>query len=247
MLNYSRSVYYYRSRRDDSEVIKKLEELSSKYPTRGCDKFYAMIRQEGLVWNYKRVRRVYCMMKLNIKRKVKRRVPARVKEPLSAPQQFNNSWSMDFMSDTLVSGRKIRILNVLDDFNREALCIEADISIPAERMIRSLEDLIDWRGKPMQIRVDNGPEFTSTAFTGWCAKKGINIKYIQPGKPTQNAYIERFNRSYREEVLDAYLFEELSQVRILSEQWMEDYNSKRPHEALNDLTPKKFIELNICT
>lgn len=240
-------MYYYRSRKDDAEVVKKLEELSSRYPTRGCDKFYAMIRQEGLIWNYKRVRRVYCMMKLNIRRRAKRRIPARLKEQLVIPASFNHSWSMDFMSDTLVSGRKIRILNVLDDFNREALCIDAATSIPAERMIRSLEDLIDWRGIPAQIRVDNGPEFTSSAFADWCSKKGITIKYIQPGKPTQNAYIERFNRSYRQEVLDAYLFDELSQVKLLSEEWMEDYNTKRPHESLNDLTPKKYFELNTCT
>lgn len=241
----SRSVYYYSSKKDDSEVIRKLEELSSKYPRRGCDKFYDMIRLEGLNWNYKRIRRVYCLMKLNIRRRTKRRLPARVKHPLSTPSVFNSSWSMDFMSDSLLTGRKIRILNVMDDFNREALCIEADTSLPAERVIRTLEDLIDWRGKPEQIRVDNGPEFTSATFTDWCSSKGISIKYIQPGKPMQNGFIERFNRSYREEVLDAYLFDELSQVKVLSEEWMEDYNNKRPHEALNGLTPRKFIEANV--
>lgn len=246
-MSISRSLYYYKSRKDDSEVIKKLEDLSSRYPTRGCDKFYDMIRNEGLPWNYKRVRRVYCLMKLNIRRKVKRRLPARVKEPLVNQIEINKSWSMDFMSDALLTGRKVRVLNVMDDFSREALCIEADISLPAERVTRILDDLIDWRGKPEQIRVDNGPEFTSTAFTDWCKEKGITIKYIQPGKPMQNAFIERFNRSFREEVLDAYLFEELSQVKILSEQWMEDYNNQRPHEALNGLSPKRFIEENVCT
>lgn len=186
-------------------------------------------------------------MKLNIRRKAKRRVPARIKEPLVTQEKINKSWSMDFMSDALLTGRKIRVLNIMDDFNREALCVEADVSMPAERVIRALEDLIDWRGKPEQIRVDNGPEFTSAVFADWCSRKGISVKYIQPGKPMQNGFIERFNRSYREEVLDAYLFDELAQVKILSEEWMEDYNTKRPHESLNGLTPKKFIEENICT
>lgn len=186
-------------------------------------------------------------MNLNIRRKAKRRIPSRVKEPLQIPASSNSSWSMDFMSDALTSGRKIRVLNVIDDFNREALCIEAAISIPAERVIRTLKDLIDWRGKPEKIRVDNGPEFISTTFTDWCKENSITIQYIQPGKPMQNGYIERFNRSFREEVLDAYLFEELSQINILAEKWMEDYNDERPHESLNGLSPRKYLELKNCT
>jgi putative transposase len=245
IISLSRSVYYYKSRKDDSELIDKLTTLSSKYPRRGCDKFYDMIRQEGLQWNYKRVRRVYCLMKLNIKRKAKRRIPARIKQPLILQDQINKSWSMDFMSDSLITGRKVRILNVMDDYNREALCVQAELSFPSERVIRALEDLIDWRGKPEQIRVDNGPEFTSSVFYDWCTSKGISVKYIQPGKPMQNGFIERFNRSYREEVLDAYLFDEPSQLRTISEEWMEDYNTQRPHEALNGLTPKKFMQTKV--
>ncbi len=247
IISLPRSVYYYRSVKDDSEVIRKLEELASKYPRRGCDKFYDMLRQEGYQWNYKRIRRVYCLMRLNIKRKAKRRIPERTKEPLGLPDTINRSWSMDFMSDSLITGRKIRILNVIDDYNREALCIEADTSLPSERVTRIMDDLIDWRGIPDQIRVDNGPEFTSSVFADWCCSKGIRVKYIQPGKPMQNGFIERFNRSYREEVLDAYLFYDLNQVRILSEQWMEDYNNQRPHESLNGMTPKKYIEIISCT
>ena len=246
-MSLSRSVYYYKSRKDDSEVISKLEELSAKYHRRGCDKFYDMIRLEGLQWNYKRVRRVYCLMKLNIRRRAKRRLPARIKEALAIPEQSNSSWSMDFMSDSLVSGRKVRTLNILDDFNREALSIEADTSIPSERVVRVLEDLIDWRGKPAQIRVDNGPEFTSAVFADWCSKQDITIKYIQPGKPMQNGFIERFNRSFREEVLDAYMFFDLKQLRLLIQEWIEDYNTLRPHEALKGLTPSKFMQLSIGT
>ncbi len=246
-MSLSRSVYYYKSVKDDSVVIDKLQELSDKYPRRGCDKFYDMIRAEGLEWNYKRLRRIYCLMKLNIKRRAKRRLPARVKEPLTVPGLVNSSWSMDFMSDSLMSGRKIRVLNVMDDFNREALSIEADTSIPAARVIRTLRDLIDWRGKPEKIRVDNGPEFTSSYFMDWCQSNGITVQFTQPGKPMQNGFIERFNRSFREEVLDAYLFDDLRQVRMLAQEWMEDYNNLRPHESLNGMTPSKYLELKICT
>jgi putative transposase len=244
-MSISRSVYYYKSIKDDAEVINKLKELSINYPKRGCDKFYDTIRLEGIKWNYKRVRRVYCLMKLNLKRKSKRRLPARVKLSLIRPSSINSTWSMDFMSDALVSGRKIRVFNVMDDYNREALCIEPATSLPAERITRILDDIIDWRGIPSQIRVDNGPEFTSFAFAEWCRSKGITIKYTQPGKPMQNGFIERFNRTYREEILDAYLFDELDQVKILSEDWMEEYNHKRPHESLKGLSPKKYLERNL--
>lgn len=246
ILSLQRSVYYYRSVKDDREVIDKLTELSSKYPTRGCDKYYDMIRLEGLRWNYKRVRRVYCLMKLNIRRKTKRRIPKRVKESLTVPMTYNKSWSMDFMSDSLVTGRKVRVLNVIDDYNREAICIEAASSMPSQRVTRILDELVDWKGVPTQIRVDNGPEFISGTFKDWCFNKGIDVKYIQPGRPMQNGFIERFNRSFREEVLDAYLFEDIRQVQSLSQQWMEDYNYNRPHESLNGLTPKKYIEMNNC-
>ena len=247
IMSLPRSVYYYRSVKDDSEVIRKLEDLSSRYPRRGCDKFYDMLRQEGHGWNYKRVRRVYCLMRLNIRRKAKRRLPERVRQPLTLPDTHNASWSMDFMSDALVGGRKIRVFNVMDDYSREALCIEADTSLPALRVIRILDDLLDWRGKPAYIRVDNGPEFISSVFADWCSSKGIGITYIQPGKPMQNGFIERCNRSFREEVLDAYLFHDLEQVRTLSEEWMEDYNNKRPHESLKGMAPRKYLEAKTCT
>ena len=185
-------------------------------------------------------------MKLNIRRKSKRRIPKRVKEPLTVPMTYNKSWSMDFMSDSLVTGRKVRVLNVIDDYNREAICIEAASSMPSQRVTRILDELVNWKGTPTQIRVDNGPEFISSTFKVWCFSKGINVKYIQPGRPMQNGFIERFNRSFREEVLDAYLFDDIRQVQSLSQQWMEDYNNNRPHESLNGLTPKKYIEMNNC-
>jgi putative transposase len=159
---------------------------------------------------------VYKLLKLNIKRKGKRRLPARILQPLQSVSGMNVSWSMDFMSDALMSGRKFRVLNLLDDFNREALAIEVDTSLRAERVVRVLEQIIQWRGKPERIRVDNGPEFISGKLGLWCEERNIHLQFIQPGKPSQNAYIERFNGSFRRDVLDAYLFEDLQQVRMLA-------------------------------
>jgi putative transposase len=144
---------------------------------------------------------------------------------------------MDFMTDALSNGRKFRALNIIDDFNREILAIEIDTSLPALRVVRTLEQVIRWRGKPTRIRVDNGPEFISSTLGSWCEEQGINLQFIQPGKPTQNAYIERFNGSFRKDILDAYLFENIQQVRMMAEEWMTDYNYDRPHDALKGRSP----------
>jgi putative transposase len=235
-------MFYYSHRRDDSAVISKLEELAEKLPTRGFDEYFGRIRNEGIKWNHKRVRRVYRMMKLNLRRKHKRRIPTRIKEPLSVPNGLNHCWSLDFMSDALVYGRKVRVLNAIDDFNREVLTVGVDYSMPAERVIELLKQIIAIRGCPKKIRVDNGPEFISQAFKDWCASNGIQIQYIQPGKPMQNGYIERLNRLFREDVLDAYLFETLEDVRILADQWMDDYNKNHPHSALGGLSPIAYVK-----
>jgi len=147
---------------------------------------------------------------------------------------------MDFMSDSLMNGRRFRVLNVIDDFNREALCLEPYFSIGALLVIKILERLVLERSAPKAIRVDNGPEFISSVLTVWCLEKGIKLIFIQPGRPMQNGYIERFNRSYREKVLDANLFENLSQVRILNDEFMEDYNNHRPHESLRGMSPVNY-------
>ncbi len=177
-------------------VIDQLEKLADKKSTRGFPYYFNRLRNEGFPWNHKRVKRVYNLLNLNKRRKHKRRLPDRIKEPLQVPLSSNCTWSMDFMHDTLTNGRKVRILNVLDDYNRQALCIEVDYSHSGISVSRALDRLIEQYGKPQEVRCDNGPEFTSHALTDYCKHKHINIKYIQPGKPTQNAYIERFNRSY---------------------------------------------------
>ena len=187
-------------------------------------------------------------MALHLKRKPKKRLPARSAQTLVIPEQRNQTWSLDFMSDALSNGRTFRTLNVIDDYNREALWIEVDTSLPAERVVRVLEQLLDWRGKPACIRMDNGPELISHRLESWAKEKYIELLHIQPGKPAhtvpvfvrENAYIERFNRTYREEVLDAYLFDDLQEVRYITERWLEDYNTIRPHEALQGLPPRQF-------
>ena len=181
-----------------------------------------------------------------MKRKGKKRLPARILRALEVVNAINESWSMDFMSDALQSGRKLRTFNLIDDFNREALAIEIDTSLPAQRIIRVLEQVIAWRGKPKRIRVDNGPEFISIMLAIWCQEIGIELQFIQPGKPTQNAYIERFNGSYRRDVLDAYLFQNIDQVKMLTEEFIEDYNYHRPHDALGGRSPADMLAVDLC-
>ena len=237
----SRCVYRYQEKRStDDPIAHVLRQLADKQPRWGCDKMTDYLRNEGHAWNHKRIRRVYRTLSLHLKRKPKKRLPARTAQPLAVPEQQNQTWSLDFMSDALSNGRTFRTLNVIDDFNREALWIEVDTSLPAERAVRVLEQLLSWRGKPARIRMDNGPELISQRLESWAREKNIELLHIQPGKPAQNAYIERFNRTYREEVLDAYLFDDLQEVRYITERWLEDYNTIRPHEALQGLAPRQF-------
>jgi putative transposase len=145
------------------------------------------------------------------------------------------------MHDTLYGGRRFRTLNVIDEGNREGLAIETGTSIPSARVVRVMEQLIDLHGRPGSVRLDNGPELTAETFVGWCQRQGIELRYIQPGKRDQNAYIERFNRSYREEVLSAYVFESIEQVRLLTEDWLRTYNEERPHDSLGRVPPLTFL------
>lgn len=235
-----RSQYYYESVKDDSEVVAALQELAFAHPSYGFRKLFAYLRRSGHLWNHKRVYRVYRLLKLNKRRKGKRRLPARVKQPLQQQKEVNKTWSMDFMSDAMTGNRKFRTFNVIDDCSREVLAIEVDTSLSSKRVIRTLQRVMETNGKPTTVRVDNGPEFTSKDFELWAKDKGINIQYIQPGRPMQNGYIERFNRLYREAVLDAYLFFDLEQVRQLTQEWMQEYNHNRPHESLGNLTPHEW-------
>ena len=244
-VNLSRCAYRYQAqKRDDLEIAQELRQLAERQPRWGCRKMTHYLRNQGHAWNHKRIRRIYRDLALNLHRKPKKRLAPRTAQVLGVPSQSNQTWSLDFMSDSLSNGRTFRTLNILDDFNREALWIEIDTSLPAERVVRVLEQLLDWRATPKHIRMDNGPELISQRLDSWARERQIELLHIQPGKPAQNAYIERFNRTFREAVLDAYLFDSLQEVRSITEQWLEDYNNLRPHDALQGLSPRQFALQN---
>ena len=182
-------------------------------------------------FNHKRVYRIYRELALNLRIKPKRRIKRPVPDQLREPEYSNDIWSLDFMHDHLSNGQSYRVLNVIDDYRREGLLMEADISLPAIRVTRALDQLLEYRSAPTAIRCDNGPEFTSYEFQNWAMKKGINIEYIQPGKPQQNAYIERYNRTVRYGLLNQYLFSDITEVQKSAMTWLWFYNHERPHTA----------------
>ena len=167
---------------------------------------------KGFGWNHKRIYRIYRELELNFRIKPRKRLMRERPEPLAVPEQPNEVWSMDFMADQLADGRLFRTLNVIDDFNREGLGIDIDFSLPAERIARSLNRIIEWCGKPETIRVDNGPEYISGNLLAWAERRNITITHIQPGRPQQNAYIERYNRTIRHEWLGRFTFDTIKEA-----------------------------------
>lgn len=192
---------------------------------------------KGFGWNHKRVYRIYKELELNLRIRPRKRLKREKPDALAVPVEPNHTWSMDFMADQLADGRKFRTLNVLDDFNREGLSIEVDFSLPTIRVVRSLNRIIEWRGKPQFIRVDNGPEYISGMLKLWAKTLGIQMKYIQPGKPQQNAYIERYNRTVRHEWLDQNIFETIQEAQEQATSWLWTYNNDRPNMAIGGITP----------
>jgi len=197
---------------------------------------------KGHPWNHKRVYRIYCELELNLRIKPRKRLKRDKPDALAVPEAPNVTWSMDFMADRLGDGRAFRLLNVLDDFNREGLGIEVDFSLPAERVIRSLNRIIEWRGKPGTIRVDNGPEYISGKLMEWAEKQGVTIQHIQPGQPQQNAYIERYNRTVRHEWLDQYIIESIEEAQDHATQWLWTYNNDRPNMGIGGITPAQKLK-----
>jgi putative transposase len=242
MVDINRSTFSYRHKpKDDSALMEALNRMIEKHPAIGFWQSFYRLRKDDGHWNHKAVYRVYTQLGLNIRRRAKKRLPVRVKQALFQPQTINQVWSLDFMSDSLWDGRHYRMLNIIDDFNREILAIEADTSLPALRVIRTLERLKEVRGLPAMLRTDNGPEFISAKLDIWCRQNNITLIFIQPGKPTQNAFIERCNGNIRRELLNAYVFRTLYEVRTMAEQWRLDYNVHRPHAALNYKTPMDLL------
>jgi len=242
----SESCYRYQSKLSDenAEIADWLIRLTHNQRNWGFGLCFLYLRNvKGYPWNHKRVYRIYRELELNVRIKSKKRLVREKPEPLVVPEAINEVWSMDFMHDQLSDGRSYRLFNVIDDYNREGLGIEVDFSLPAERVIRSLDQIIEWRGKPIAIRCDNGPEYISGALQEWAEKRRIRLEYIQPGKPQQNAYIERYNRTVRYDWLGQYLFESIEEVQDFATRWLWTYNHERPNMGLGGITPKQKLAL----
>ena len=196
---------------------------------------------KGFGWNHKRVYRIYRELELNLRIKPKKRLKREKPESLNQPNTANECWSMDFMQDQLSDGRSFRSFNVIDDFNREGLGIEVDFSLPSERVIRTLEQIIEWRGKPKAIRCDNGPEYISGKIIEWAEKRDVKLLHIQPGNPQQNAYIERYNRTVRYEWMSQYMFDSLAEVQDHATRWLWTYNNERPNMAIGGIPPRQKL------
>ena len=242
----SESCYRYRRKLqpENAVIADWLVRLTDNHRNWGFGLCFLYLRNvRGHRWNHKRVYRIYRELELNLRIRPKRRMVREKPEALTVPRACNEVWSMDFMHDQLADGRVIRLFNVIDDHNREALAIDVDFSLPALRVIRSLEQVIEWRGRPAVLRCDNGPEYISAELQGWAERHGIRIEYIQPGKPQQNAYVERFNRTVRYEWLAQYAFDTLAEAQDYATRWMWSYNHERPNMALGGITPKQRLAM----
>lgn len=238
----SESCYRYKpTLNQENELIADwLLRLTQNQRNWGFGLCYLFLRNvKGFLWNHKRVYRIYRELELNLRIKPKKRLIRERPEPLSVPEDINQCWSMDFMHDQLSDGRSYRLFNVIDDFNREGLGIEVDLSLPALRVTRALDQIIEWRGKPAMIRCDNGPEYISGELIAWAERHRITLLHIQPGKPQQNAYVERYNRTVRYDWLSQYLFDSIAEVQEFATRWLWSYNHERPNMALGGITPKQ--------
>ena len=242
LVGLSRTVLRYEPRDDAQGVVLKehLIELAAQRRRFGYRRLHALVRREGILVNHKRVYRLYSEANLAVskRRKAKRTVLER--EALSLPSGPNEVWSMDFVSDALSNGRRIRILTIVDDFTKESVELTVDFGISGVYVTKILERVGRFRGLPRAIRTDGGPEFTGKALDQWARDKGVTLKLIEPGKPTQNAYIESFNGRFRDECLNDQWFTSLAQARILIAAWRRDYNEQRPHSSLKYQTPAEF-------
>ena len=227
---------------ENGEIAHWLLSLTATHNRWGFGLCFAYLRNvKGLRWNQKRVYRIYRELELNLRIKPRSRLKRERPEMLSVATAPNQVWSMDFMRDALADGRKIRTFNVIDDYNREGLAIDVDLSLPSVRVIRALQQVIEWRGKPAAIRCDNGPALLSGPLIAWANKNQITMLYIQPGKPTRNAYIERFNRTARHEWLDMRLFHSVAHAQLLATQWLCSYNNERPNTAVGGVPPRWLL------
>lgn len=234
--------YVRRSRSDEAVVRERLRVLAGQHPRYGYRRLHVLLRRELGTLNRKRVYRLYRLEGLTVRRRKRKRVTAVPRVSVKRPWQRGEAWAMDFMQDTLADGRRFRTLNVLDIVTRECLAIEVDTSLPGQRVVRVLEQLVAWCGAPQQITIDNGPEFVGQALDAWAYAHHVTLDFIEPGKPSQNGHLESFNGTFRDECLNAHWFATLAHARAIIQQWKEEYNHQRPHSALHDLAPAVFAQ-----
>jgi putative transposase len=228
--------------KDDDELHAKIRELAHQRKRFGCPRIHLLLRREGLVINHKRTERIYREEGLSLRKRKRRKTAAMVRVTLPAPTRPNERWSMDFVTDSIVTGRRFRALVIVDDYSRECPAIEVDTSLGGRRVVSVLERLSETRGLPEVITIDNGPEFAGKVLDEWAYRNGVKLNFIRPGKPIENAYAESFIGRLRDECLNENWFISLKNARDIIESWRIDYNEGRPHTSLGGLTPKEYVE-----
>jgi putative transposase len=235
------AIRYQQRRRGEDEVLRsRLRELAAQRPRFGYRRLHALLRREGVGVNHKRVERLYREEGLAVRRRTRRTLSPILRGRPAPPRRVNEQWALDFLQDALASGRKLRLLSVIDVFTREALALEVDTSLPGSRVVRVLERLRGQREQPAQLVLDNGPELISSALEQWAHQHGVALHFIDPGKPMQNAHCESFHGRLRDECLNEHWFLGLGDARRIVEDWRQDYNRERPHSALAYRTPEEF-------
>ena len=242
LVGLSRTVLHYESKvqPENEQLQARLVELAGERRRFGYRRLHALVRREGIQANHKRIYRLYSDAGLSVRRRKKRHGVAVERQALELPSSPNQVWSMDFVSDALANGRRIKVLTIVDDFSKEVVDLVADFGISGQYVTRVLDQAARFRGYPKAIRTDQGPEFTGKALDQWAYKHGVQLKMIQAGKPTQNAFIESFNGRFRDECLNDHWFTTLGEARILIAAWRQDYNQCRPHSSLDYQTPAEF-------
>lgn len=225
---------------NDAEIRSRLRQLAEQRRKFGAPRLHVLLRREGHLINHKRTERLYREEGLSLRLKRRRKRISHLRVVLAGPERINQHWSMDFVSDCLFNGRRLRVLTVVDDLSKECPVLEVDHSLTGQRVTRVLERVALTRGLPDVITVDNGPEFISKALDAWAYANGVKLHFIQPGKPTQNCYIESFNGKFRDECLNEHVFVSLHDAQKKIEAWRQDYNANRPHRSLKQLTPDEF-------
>ncbi len=242
LVGVGRSTLRYRSRArtDEPSLRQRLRELAAERPRFGYRRLHGLLRREGMIVNHTRIERLYREEGLAVRRRTRKRVARNGRGRAAFPGRPNQQWGIDFVSDTLAWGRRIRLFTVVDVFTREVLAIEVDTSLPGGRVVRVLERLAVARGAPDEIVLDNGPELAGKAVDQWAYERGVWLRFIEPGKPVQNAFVESFQGRLRDECLDRHWFLGLTDARHTVEIWRQDYNQARPHSALGYRPPEEF-------